>query len=143
MQPSLNRSRNPLSKQLQQNTNMKKLLSSLLAVGVVSLIPGGARAADEAAAETTQIKGEILDLACYTDHGASGEKHAGCAEKCISSGLPVGIKGEDGKVYLVVGAHKPLNAQLAPEAGKTVTLQGKVKSRDGINLLENAEIVTK
>lgn len=122
---------------------MKKLLSSLLAISAVCVIHGGARAADEAAAETTQVKGEILDLVCYADHGASGEKHAGCATKCISSGLPVGIKGEDGKVYLVVGAHKPLNEQLAPEAGKTVTLQGKVKSRDGINLLKNAEIVSK
>jgi hypothetical protein len=63
-----------------------------------------------------------------------------CAQKCIASGLPVGIKA-DGKVYLVIGQHKPLNKELAAEAGKVVTLKGKVVSKDGVNLLENAEIV--
>jgi len=88
------------------------------------------------------VTGEILDMACYTDHGAHGEKHAACAQKCISSGLPVGIKNDsDGKVYLVIGAHKPMNDVLADYAAKTITLKGKAVSRDGINLLENAEIV--
>jgi hypothetical protein len=41
----------------------------------------------------------------------------------------------------VIGAHKPLNDELAPLAAKQVTLKGKVVTRDGINLLENAEIV--
>lgn len=89
----------------------------------------------------TTVKGEILDLACYADHGGSGEKHAACAEKCISSGLPVGIKGEDGKVYTVIGDHKPINGELAAHAGKIMTLKGKVATKDGVTLLENAEIV--
>lgn len=91
-------------------------------------------------ASTKSVKGEVIDLACYTDHGASGEKHAGCAAKCIGSGLPVGIKSEDGTVYVVIGEHKPLNKELVAFAGKTVTLTGKVVSRDGVNLLENAQI---
>gem|GEM_PF-6621982 len=40
--------------------------------------------------------GEVVDMACYLDHGATGEKHAECARECIESGLPVGIKGTDG-----------------------------------------------
>ena len=98
-------------------------------------------AADNAKPTQKEIKGEIVDLACYGDHGASGEKHASCAAKCIGSGLPVGIKSADGKVYLVIGEHKPLNKELAPYAGKTVTLRGKAVSRSGVNLLENAVIV--
>ena len=48
------------------------------------------------------VTGEILDMACYLDHGARGLDHKECAEKCIRSGLPVGIKSnEDGKTYLV------------------------------------------
>lgn len=118
---------------------MKKIILSLSVAGFVvfSTIPCTVMGADE----TTTLKGEILDLTCYVDHGAQGEKHMGCAQKCIASGLPAGIKAEDGKVYLVVGAHKPLNKELAAEAGKVVTLKGKVASRDGVNLLENAEIV--
>jgi len=118
---------------------MNKLNSflSIVALAVISAAPVTTKAADE----STTIKGEILDLACYADHGAQGEKHVACAQKCITSGLPVGIKAGDGKVYLVVGEHKPLNKELAPEAGKTVTLKGKLVSKDGVNLLENAEIV--
>ncbi|SRR5581483_11967273 len=117
---------------------MKKL-TTLLGIAALGMLGFPALAADEKS-ETT-VKGEILDLTCYADHGGSGEKHAGCAEKCISMGLPVGIKGEDGKVYTVVGAHKPMNKELAQYAGKTVTLKGKVAEKDGVSLLENAEIV--
>jgi hypothetical protein len=60
---------------------------------------------------------------------------------CINAGLPVGLKAEDGKVYMLVGEHKPLNSILAQYAAKTVTMRGKLVSRDGINMLENAEIV--
>ena len=97
--------------------------------------------AQEAKPDAQQLKGEILDMACYLDHAAAGEKHAKCANTCISSGLPVGLKAEDGKVYFVIGDHKPMNKELAAFAGKVVTLRGKVASRDGINLLENAELV--
>ncbi len=87
------------------------------------------------------VTGEILDMACYLDHGAHGEKHADCAKTCISSGLPVGLKGADGTVYLLIGEHKPANEMLADYAAKTVTIRGKLVSRDGMNLLENIEIV--
>ena len=89
---------------------------------------------------TKEVTGEIVDLMCYIDHNATGEKHASCGEKCIKGGGPVGIVSE-GKAYLVVGAHKPMNDQLAPLAGKTVTLKGKMASNGGMSMLENAEIV--
>src|SRR3984957_19635395 len=115
---------------------MKKLitLAAFLVVFVVR-----SHAADDASMVT--VKGEVLDMACYLDHGAHGEKHAACAAKCIKSGLPVGIKADDGTVYLIIGSHKPLNDQLADFAGKTISVQGKLATRDGINLLENASIV--
>ncbi len=87
------------------------------------------------------VTGEVLDMACYVDHGASGAKHAACAEKCISSGLPVGLKGTDGKTYLLIGEHMPANKDLAPYAAKTITVRGKLVQRDGINMLENIDIV--
>ena len=121
---------------------MKKLILSLTSLSLLAASSLLVRADDKTADTTTTITGEILDMACYTDHGAQGEKHAACAQKCIASGLPVGIKSsDDGKVYLVIGEHKPMNDQLAPFGGKTVTLKGKIVSRDGINMLENAEIV--
>lgn len=95
-----------------------------------------------AAAEKT-VTGEVVDVMCYVDHNAVGEKHGQtCGAKCIKSGGPVGIV-ENGKAYLVVGEHKPMNDQLAEYCGKTVTLKGKMAQRGGIAMLENAEIVKK
>jgi hypothetical protein len=94
-----------------------------------------------ATAEKT-LTGEIVDLMCYADHKATGEEHAKCAATCIKGGGPVAILSE-GKTYLVVGDHKPMNDQLAEYAGKTITLKGKLASNGGIPMLENAEIVKK
>lgn len=94
------------------------------------------------ASATKEVTGEIVDMMCYVDHNATGAKHASCGEKCVKGGGPVGIVSE-GKAYLVVGAHKPMNDELAPYAGKTVTLKGKMASNGGVTMLENAEIVKK
>jgi hypothetical protein len=95
---------------------------------------------EEQGGETT-VTGEVLDMGCYLDHGAMGEKHAKCAATCIESGLPVGLKGADGKTYLLIGDHKPMNKELAEHAAKTITVKGKLVSRDGINMIANAQIV--
>ena len=73
--------------------------------------------ADTAASK--EVTGEVIDMMCYVDHNAVGEKHGqACGAKCVKSGGPVGIVS-DGKAYLVVG------------------------ERGGIAMIENAEIVKK
>ena len=86
------------------------------------------------------VKGEVLDMTCYIAHHLSGPQHAECAKKCIRKGLPVGIKGEDGKIYLLVGEKEAVNAELADYAAKTVTIRGKETKRDGFALLQVEEI---
>ena len=92
------------------------------------------------------VKGEVLDMACYIAYNMSGPEHAACARDCIRRGLPVGIKSEDGKVYLLVGANwrrgEPLNSQLAEYAAKTLTVKGKVGTRDGFAMLTDATVVS-
>jgi hypothetical protein len=122
-------------------TNLLTALTVGAAFVSLPLATRAAASSHENGSEVT-VTGEVLDMACYTDHGAHGAKHAGCAEKCISGGLPVGLKGTDGITYLLVGEHAPANDMLAPYAAKTITVKGKYVSRDGINLLENIEIVT-
>ncbi len=95
---------------------------------------------EHAAGETKKVTGEVVDLACYLDHGATGADHADCAKKCITGGLPVGLKAADGKTYLLIGDHAPMNKELAEYAAKTITVEGKVVSHDGINMIENATI---
>ena len=95
------------------------------------------------AATSKEVTGEVVDMMCYVDHNAVGEKHGqSCGAKCVKNGGPVGIVS-DGKAYLVVGEHKPMNDQLAEYCGKTVTLKGKMAERGGIAMIENAEIVSK
>ena len=102
----------------------------------------GAAGGDDTAA-SKEVTGEVVDMMCYVDHNAVGEKHGQtCGAKCVKNGGPVGIVS-DGKAYLVVGEHKPINDQLAEYCGKTITLKGKMAERGGIAMLENAEIVKK
>ena len=72
-------------------------------------------------------------------YAVKGDKHKGCAEKCIKSGGPVGlVSGDD--LYLVIGDHKPMNDELSSLAAQTVTLKGKVVEKHGMKMIENAEI---
>jgi hypothetical protein len=86
------------------------------------------------------VKGEVLDMTCYIAYNRSGAQHAECARNCIRKGLPVGLKGEDGNVYLLVGEKPALNAELADYAAKTVTIRGKKTIRDGFAQLQVKEI---
>lgn len=129
-------------------TSSTRLRFALTAAAILALTSAPLALAHEQgkedlnAAETKEVTGEVVDMMCYIDHGAMGEKHAECAAKCIRGNGPVGVVSS-GKAYLVVGEHKPINEQLTEYAGKTVTLKGKVAERGGIALLENAEIVRK
>lgn len=81
------------------------------------------------------ITGEVVDLACYLTEGMRGPGHRECAQKCITSGLPVGIKTQD-RLYLVIGSeHGPANKTLASLAAQQVTAEGKVSQRDGVHLI--------
>jgi hypothetical protein len=93
-----------------------------------------------AAEQGSTVSGEVVDLMCYLDHGAKGAKHAGCCAKCISSGGPVGILTSDNQLYLVIGSHKPMNDELAAYSAKTITVSGKLVERNGVKMVENAEI---
>jgi hypothetical protein len=89
------------------------------------------------------VTGEVLDMACYIASNLSGPEHADCAKTCIRKGLPVGIKSrDDGTVYLLVGDTNSLNDQLADYAAKTITVKGKIRSRDGFAMLDNVTIQT-
>jgi type 1 fimbria pilin len=121
---------------------MKNLTIAFVLVTLIGLTSGSAFAqeSEKPGGQDVTVTGEVLDMSCYIDHGAIGEKHAACAKKCIASGLPVGIKANDGKTYLLIGDHKPANSELADYAAKTITVKGKRASRDGIEMIENAVV---
>ena len=89
------------------------------------------------AADEVTLRGEIVDLHCYTSRGAHGEEHAGCSNACISRDVPAGLLTADGTLYLLVN-EKPVSVKekIAGKAGKQVTAKGKVVERNGIKALQ-------
>jgi hypothetical protein len=99
------------------------------------------RAHPVAGAQEIFVTGEVLDMTCYIAYHLSGPDHAECARVCIRNGAPVGIKAQDGKVYLLTGEPgQSVNAQLADLAAKIVTIKGKETTRDGFAQLQIEEI---
>jgi len=99
-------------------------------LGVVLGLGLPAWADEHAGGEMQTLRGEVIDVACYVDHGASGAGHADCAQKCIKSGLPVAIKVGDELYVAIGGDHQTANGALAKFAGKQVEVQGTVHERD-------------
>lgn len=95
--------------------------------------------AKETVAENTEaeqtLTGEVIDVVCYLGHGAKGQGHAGCAKKCIQSGLPVAIKVGDQLYLAAMADHTPANAALAEFSGQQVTVTGTVEEADGQDLV--------
>ncbi|MBI3323615.1 MAG: hypothetical protein HYZ95_04020 [Candidatus Omnitrophica bacterium] len=128
---------------------MRKVLCSLAVVGGLVWLAGSAPAEEghahqhEHAAGMQTVTGEVVDLACYLSEGAMGPGHRECAEKCIRSGLPVGIKTAD-KLYVAIGGeHGPANEALAPLAAKQVVAEGTVTEQDGVHLIAIKKVTPK
>ncbi len=128
---------------------MKKWVLAITIVGVAT-VPGFSVAREgeshggqEHGGATQVVTGEVVDLACYLAEGLKGPGHLDCAQKCIASGLPVGILSGD-TVYLAMGSeHGPANQTLAPLAAKSVTAEGTVTERNGVHLIAIKKVSVK
>ena len=109
-------------------------------IWVVQAIAAEEHAGHEAKpAKASSWTGEIVDMSCYTAHGATGEKHgAECGTKCVANGTPMGLLGGNGKVMLLVLDHDnadPYNA-CKGWVGKQVEVSGTMASRGGISAID-------
>lgn len=94
-----------------------------------------------AQAHEITVRGEVLDMTCYIAYNMSGPENAEHARECIRKGLPVGIKAEDGKVYLLTGQPQhSINAEFADYAAQIVTVKGKETARDGFAQIQVEEV---
>ncbi|HJQ83564.1 MAG TPA: hypothetical protein VKA21_05775 [Candidatus Binatia bacterium] len=108
---------------------MKTLTTILGAALLVCATSPAVRAADT-------VTGEVVDLACYLPHPATGQgaSHRKCAETCAKKGLPIGILTEDKQVYLLLEDHenpKPY-AQVKEKAAEKVTVEGEKVAQGGL-----------
>ncbi|MGK7754688.1 hypothetical protein [Roseovarius sp. C03] len=113
------------------------------------LLPGAALAIE---GERVEVRGEIIDTWCYYSgvmggpDAVVGTAHHTCALWCSAGGIPVGLLGDDGEVYMVLkiegdGASASGDTQLRL-ASHEVTADGMLYRRDGLNYLVVEEVVT-
>lgn len=114
-----------------------------LLIGAFAFFSLGAFAQEQEAAPQT-VKGEVIDMSCYMDHGAKGEAHKKCAETCIKKGLPAGLLTADGQLYLLVENHskEKAYAKLSKYAAEDVAITGKVANKNGMKAISVDAIKT-
>lgn len=97
--------------------------------------------AEAASPQRVQVTGEIIDTWCYVTEimYGLGTAHHKCAVWCAAGGIPVGIKGDDDKVYMVLKVEGDGTTVANPKILKVqthqVTVDGDLYERDGVNYL--------
>ena len=128
---------------------MKKLCVPVIAGLLHGATAFGAFAATDG--EPITITGEFIDTWCYfsgvmggTD-AVVGSSHHTCAMWCSAGGVPVGMLGEDGQVYMVLkiegdDTSNGGDTQLSL-ASDSVTADGLLYRRDGLNYIVVSKIM--
>lgn len=117
---------------------MRHLKTILLAAALTAGLCASALAAK---GERVKLTGEVIDTWCYITEimFAEGSAHHLCALWCAAGGIPVGILGDDGKVYMVLKIEDDGNNVANPSVLKIqshqVSVDGDLYVRDGINYL--------
>ncbi len=101
--------------------------------------------------EEVTIRGEVIDTWCYFSgvmggpDAVQGTAHHTCAIWCSAGGIPVGLLGEDGTVYMILsinGDDQNASGQTQLElASHDITASGRLFARDGLNYLVIDEVV--
>jgi hypothetical protein len=121
---------------------MRKLIPAALLAALFGT------AAQAAAPERVQVTGEVIDSWCYLTEimYPEGSAHHQCAIWCAAGGVPVGIKGDDGQVYMVLkfgdDSSSVANPGVMEIQSHHVKVDGDLYRRDGINYLLISQVVT-
>ncbi len=113
----------------------------LVAVAVALGIGVWGMAAEAASPKRVKVSGEIIDTWCYLTEimFAEGSAHHKCAIWCAVGGVPVSIKGKDGKIYMVLRVEgddtSVANPKIVSIQSHEVMVDGDLYVRDGVNYL--------
>ena len=100
-----------------------------------------ATSANAATPKRVKITGEIVDTWCYVTEimYGLGTAHHKCAIWCAVGGIPVSIKGTDGKDYMILRIEDDDTSVANPKIVRIqthhVTVDGDLYVRDGVNYL--------
>ncbi|MDJ0685430.1 MAG: hypothetical protein QNJ84_12065 [Alphaproteobacteria bacterium] len=130
---------------------MRQLLKTTGAAAVVALGAAGALSSAHAAGKAVTVTGEIMDTWCYFSgvmggpEATLGAAHHTCAMWCAAGGVPVGLRTDEGEVYMVLqmenvsmadGSEAVLEVQ-----SDMITASGMAYERDGLNYIVIEKVV--
>jgi hypothetical protein len=110
------------------------MFAALAALAVVAALSAPALAKSET------VKGQIVDVSCYTmnkanngvDHKMPKGDTKDCAIDCAKMGRPMAVLTAEGKVYQIAGGlAADKNAKIVAHVGHTVEITGDVMDHDG------------
>lgn len=117
---------------------------AVMAVSVGSLF-ALSPTSSHAAAKAIEIKGEVIDTWCFFSGVMGGEDavigtaHHTCALWCAAGGIPVGVRTQEGEVYMVLkyeGTDVLEKTDTIMEIqSNVITAKGLHYVRDGVNYL--------
>lgn len=126
-------------------------LTSYAAMAIaMALTPLTANAASEG--KRVSLKGELIDTWCYFSgvmggpDAVVGSAHHTCAMWCAAGGIPVGMLGEDGEVYMILklpGDDNSAGGDTFVElTNDTIEADGMMYERDGLKYLVVSEVTS-
>ncbi|MDH3702681.1 MAG: hypothetical protein OEU46_15335 [Alphaproteobacteria bacterium] len=122
-----------------------KILVKVVALSVAAFAIAGS--AHAAGGKRMTVTGEVIDTWCYLTEimYPEGTAHHRCAVWCAAGGIPVGIKDDDGKVYMVLKMESDttnvVNPAILTIQTHKVTVNGDHYRRDGIDYLLVSKVV--
>ena len=117
------------------------------AFALALLIVAGVAMPADAAARRARVTGEVIDSWCQITGimYALGTAHHLCALWCAAGGIPVGIRADDGRIYVILKLQDDDTNVASPSVLRIqthrVTAEGDLYERDGVRYLVVNRIV--
>jgi type 1 fimbria pilin len=119
---------------------LKRILGAALVLVLLSAMPLVAQQApaQQPPGDKMTLTGQVIDVNCFTTHGAQGASHKQCATACANKGVGLAILSSDGTIYMPVSSKPadPQTARLAPFAEGKVKITGTHRMQSGLHTIE-------
>ena len=129
---------------------MRKLV--VMFISMMTLLLANSLPVSAANGDRIQVTGEFMDTWCYVSQvmGGSdyvlGSSHHVCAVWCAAGGIPVGLRTDEGKIYMVLKFEgddtSVANLGVLDMQSRKATVDGTVYDRDGISYLLIDKVIT-
>lgn len=113
----------------------------------IALLGAATSAVSAATPQRVKVTGEVIDSWCYLSEimYPEGTAHHQCAIWCAAGGIPVGLLGEDGKVYIILKTGDDTgnvgNPAVLEMQSRKISVDGDLIERDGMNYLLIKQVV--